>query len=63
MKLSSRTAGFKLVELMFTVVLIGVGAVMQHRGAAIARGFYMRAITPYALLVLVIVVLTSFLMR
>ena len=45
------------------VVLIGVGAVMQRRGAAIARGFYLRAITPYALLVLVVVIGTSFLMR
>jgi len=45
------------------VVLLGVGAVMQRRGAAIARGFYTRAITPYALLVLLVVWLTSFLMR
>jgi hypothetical protein len=48
---------------LVAVVLIGVGAVMQRRGAAIARGFYMRALTPYALLVLIGVVVTSFLLR
>ena len=45
------------------VVLIGVGAVIQRRGATIARGLYMRAIAPYALFVLVVVLATSFLMR
>lgn len=43
--------------------LVGVGVVMQRRGAAVARGLYMRAITPYALFVLVVVVATSLLLR
>jgi hypothetical protein len=51
------------ITAIVAVVLVGVGAMMQRRGAAIARGFYMRAITPYALLVLVVVLGTSFLMR
>jgi hypothetical protein len=51
------------VTAVVAVVMIGAGAVMQRRGAAIARGFYMRALTPYALLVLVVAVGTSFLMR
>ena len=51
------------ITAVVAVVLIGVGAVMQRRGAALARGFYMRALTPYALLVLIGVVVTSWLMR
>jgi len=51
------------MTVVVAVVLVGVGAVMQRRGAAIARGLYMRAITPYALLVLVVAVGTSLLMR
>jgi hypothetical protein len=51
------------ITAVVAVVLIGVGALMQRRGAALARGFYMRALTPYALLVLIGVVVTSFLMR
>jgi hypothetical protein len=43
--------------------LIAVGAMMERRGATLARGLYMRVITPYALLVLVMVVATSSLMR
>ena len=45
------------------VVLVAAGVVMQRRGAALARNLYMRAITPYALVVLVVVVLTSLFLR
>jgi len=51
------------ITAVVAVVLVGVGTVMQRRGAAIARALYMRSITPYALLVLIVVVVTSFLMR
>lgn len=44
-------------------VLIGIGVVMQRRGAALARGLYMRAIGPYALVVLAVAVGTSFELR
>ena len=43
--------------------LIGVGVVMQRRGAGLARGLYTRAIAPYGLVVLVVAVGTSFLLR
>jgi hypothetical protein len=43
--------------------LITAGVVMQRRGAALARGLYMRAITPYALIVLIVMVVTSFALR
>ena len=45
------------------VVLIGIGVVMQRRGAGLARGLYTRAIGPYALVVLAIAVGTSFELR
>jgi hypothetical protein len=48
---------------LVALVLIGVGAVMERRGAAVARGLYTRVITPFALVVLVMVVGTTFLMR
>ncbi|HVS49926.1 MAG TPA: hypothetical protein VHJ99_13645 [Candidatus Dormibacteraeota bacterium] len=44
-------------------ILIAAGVVMQRRGAALARNIYMRAFTPYAIVVLIMVVVTSFLMR
>ena len=43
--------------------LVVAGVLMQRRGADLARGLYMLAIAPYALIVLVMVVGTSFLMR
>jgi hypothetical protein len=50
-----------------TVVVAGVciaaGAMMARRGADAARGLYSRAVAPYAVVVLVVVVITSFLMR
>jgi FtsH-binding integral membrane protein len=45
------------------VLLIGAGVVMQRRGAALARALYTRAIAPYALVVLVVAVITSFELR
>lgn len=48
---------------LVAIVLIAAGAVMQRRGAAVARALYMRVITPYALVVLLVVVLTSLLLR
>jgi len=45
------------------IVLVAAGFVMQRRGAAVARGLYMRVITPYAFVVLLVVVLTSLLLR
>jgi hypothetical protein len=51
------------ITVVVGVVLVAAGALMQRRGAALARGLYMRAITPYALIVLVVVVATSFALR
>ena len=47
------------------VAVLGIvaGAVMLRRGVETARGLYRRAVAPYALLVLVLVVVTSFLMK
>jgi hypothetical protein len=44
-------------------IAIAVGWLVQRRGAALARGLYVRAVTPYAVLVLLIVIATSILMR
>ena len=44
-------------------VVVVAGLVVQRRGAAVVRGTYTRAVTPFAGLVLVIVVVTSILMR
>ena len=51
------------ITALVAAALVGVGAVMERRGAALARGLYMRVITPYALVVLVMVVATTLLMR
>jgi hypothetical protein len=51
------------ITVIVAVVLIGIGLVMQRRGAALARGLYMRAIGPYALVVLAVAVGTSFELR
>ena len=42
---------------------IAAGALMVRRGVETARGLYRRGVAPYALLVLVLVVVTSFLMK
>ena len=44
-------------------LLMGAGVVMQRRGAALARGIYMRGIAPFALLVLLLAAITSFELR
>jgi hypothetical protein len=54
---------FFSITSIVAVVVVGAGVVVERRGAALARGLYMRAITPYALLVLVLVVVTSFVLR
>lgn len=51
------------ITVVVGVALVAAGVLMQQRGAALARGLYMRAITPYALVVLVVVVITSFALR
>src|ERR1700687_2203675 len=51
------------ITVVVGVALVAAGVLMQRRGAALARGLYMRAITPYALIVLVVVVATSFALR
>jgi hypothetical protein len=54
---------FMAITSLVAIVLVAVGVLMQRRGAAVARGLYMRVITPYALVVLLMVVLTSVLLR
>ena len=44
------------------VVMVG-GLLLQRRGQVLTRGLYLRAVTPYAGLVVLIVVATSILMR
>ncbi|HKW69800.1 MAG TPA: hypothetical protein VJP81_04390 [Candidatus Dormibacteraeota bacterium] len=51
------------VTLLVAGVVIVAGIVVQRRGADVARGTYTRAVTPFAGLVLAIVVVTSILMR
>jgi hypothetical protein len=51
------------ITVVVGVALVAAGVLMQRRGAALARGLYMRAITPYALIVLAVVVATSFALR
>lgn len=51
------------ITVVVGAALITAGVVMQRRGAALARGLYMRAITPYALIVLIVMVVTSFALR
>jgi hypothetical protein len=51
------------ITVVVGVALVAAGVLMQRRGAALARGLYMRAITPYALIVLAVVVATSLALR
>jgi len=51
------------IALAVAVLGIAAGAVMLRRGVETARGLYRRAVAPYALLLLVLVVITSFLMK
>ena len=50
-------------DFLVAVIVIAMGMLMRRRGAAIARGLYVRVVAPYASLVLAIVVVTSILMR
>jgi hypothetical protein len=50
-------------DFLVAAVVIAVGMLLRRRGAALARGLYLRAVTPYAGLVVVIVIATSILMR
>ena len=43
--------------------VVGAATVMDRRGGPIVRGLYMRAVPPYAALVLLVVLLTSLLLR
>ena len=54
---------FFAVTLVVAAVVAAMAGFLQWRGAALARGLYARAITPYAVIVLGVVVVTSILMR
>src|SRR6267143_5961505 len=54
---------FIAITSLVAIVLVAVGVLMQRRGAAVARGLYMRLITPYAVVVLLVVMVTSLLLR
>lgn len=49
--------------LLVAAVVIATGLLLRRRGAVIARGLYTRVVGPYAALVLVIIVVTSILVR
>lgn len=51
------------ITLVVAAAAAGAGAVMQRRGADVARGLYTRAIAPYAAFVLALVVVTSLVTR
>lgn len=51
------------ITIAVAALVVGAGAVMQRRGTALARGFYTRAVTPYAALVLALVAVTSIVTR
>jgi hypothetical protein len=44
-------------------LLMGAGVVLERRGAALARGIYLRGVAPFAVLVLLLAVVTSFELR
>jgi hypothetical protein len=54
---------FFAISLGVAALCIVAGWLMVRRGADAARGLYGRAVAPYAAVVLVVVVVTSFLMR
>jgi hypothetical protein len=51
------------ISFLIAVIVLLAGALMDRRGAEIARGLYARAVPPYAALVLVVVVVTAALFR
>lgn len=54
---------FFAITLAVAALAMIAGIVVQRRGAQVARGTYTRAVTPFAVLVLAIVVWTSIVMR
>ena len=54
---------FFAISLGVAALAVVAGWLMARRGADAARGLYRRAVAPYAAVVLVLVVITSFLMR
>ncbi len=51
------------IAALVAALAIVAGALMARRGAVTVRGLYQRAVAPYAVVVLVVVVITSLLMR
>jgi hypothetical protein len=51
------------ISLGVAALLVVAGVLMRVRGAEVVRGLYYRAVTPYAALVLALVVVTSLLLR
>ena len=51
------------ITLLVAGVVLSAGTLMDRRGGAIVRGLYMRAVPPYAALVLILVLLTSLILR
>lgn len=54
---------FFVITLAVAALWILAGALMLRRGAEAARGLYRRAVAPYAVIVLAVVVITTLLMR
>jgi hypothetical protein len=54
---------FFSLTLLVAAAMIVVGLLLHRRGEALVRGLYMRGVTPYAGLVVILVVVTSLLMR
>ncbi|HKC18120.1 MAG TPA: hypothetical protein VKE27_00675, partial [Candidatus Dormibacteraeota bacterium] len=51
------------ITIAVAVIVIAAGLLLRRRGEAIARGLYVRGVAPFAGLVVVVVVVTSVLMR
>jgi hypothetical protein len=54
---------FFVITTLVAATCMIAGALMARRGAETARGLYRRAVAPYAVVVLAVVVITSFLLR
>jgi NADH:ubiquinone oxidoreductase subunit 6 (subunit J) len=54
---------FFVITLAVAVLCLVAGTLLVRRGAEAARGLYRRAVAPYAVVVLAVVVITSFLLR
>jgi hypothetical protein len=51
------------IAALVAALTIVAGVLMARRGAVTVRGLYQRAVAPYAVIVLIVVVITSLLMR